>query len=296
MHRRHQHLNVPTEIVRTIVAIAELGSFSKAGDKLGLSQPAISAQVKRLQMLVGGDVFQKTNGGVIFTAKGRLVLAHARRLLDANDQILSLGGAVNSQPLRLGISSVYAELFFQRLSSAKQDGLISITCDHSNELSKLFYDGYLDIACLINPAKDLEHVLFEWEEEFVWVRSRNFVLRPGSPIPLIVWPGSAGDQPIINALEKSGLAYRVAVTSADQHVRLSAVAAGVGLMGSIQRSVPDAVTVAKEYYLPPLEPFRAAIFARSLSEIDRHTALIELLKLVTPAAPGRQSLKAVNIN
>ena len=34
MHRRHQHLNIPIEIVRTVVAISETGSLSKAGDRL----------------------------------------------------------------------------------------------------------------------------------------------------------------------------------------------------------------------------------------------------------------------
>ena len=43
MHRRHQHLNIPIEIVRTVVAISETGSLSKAGDRLGLSQPAIKS-------------------------------------------------------------------------------------------------------------------------------------------------------------------------------------------------------------------------------------------------------------
>ncbi len=59
MHRRYQHINIPTEIVRTLVVIAEMGSFSKAGEKLGLSQPAISAQMKRLQVLVGGTIFER---------------------------------------------------------------------------------------------------------------------------------------------------------------------------------------------------------------------------------------------
>jgi DNA-binding transcriptional LysR family regulator len=62
MHRRHQHTNIPTEIIRTIVSIAETGSFSKTGEKLKLGQPAISAQVKRLQLLIGGPVFEKAPG------------------------------------------------------------------------------------------------------------------------------------------------------------------------------------------------------------------------------------------
>lgn len=92
MHWRYQNINIPTEVVRTVVAISELGSFSKAGARLGLSQPAISAQMKRLQMLVGGDVFERTGGGLSLTPKGRLVLTQARKLLEANDQILSIGG------------------------------------------------------------------------------------------------------------------------------------------------------------------------------------------------------------
>ena len=79
MHRRYLHINIPTEIVRTIVVISETGSFSKAGEKLGLSQPAISAQVKRLQILVGGNIFEKVTGGVSLTPKGKLVLSQARK-------------------------------------------------------------------------------------------------------------------------------------------------------------------------------------------------------------------------
>jgi len=78
MHRRHQQINIPTEVVRTLVAIADAGSFSKAADCLRLSQPAISAQVKKLQLLIGGSVLQRSAGGALdFTQRGRLVLSHA---------------------------------------------------------------------------------------------------------------------------------------------------------------------------------------------------------------------------
>ena len=52
MHRRHEHFNVPIEIVRTVVAISETGSLTKVGERLGLSQPAVSAQMKRIQNFV----------------------------------------------------------------------------------------------------------------------------------------------------------------------------------------------------------------------------------------------------
>lgn len=79
MNRRHQHLNIPMEIVRTVVAIAETGSLSKAGERLGLSQPAVSSQINRLQSLVGGALFSKTANGTTTTELGKLALREARK-------------------------------------------------------------------------------------------------------------------------------------------------------------------------------------------------------------------------
>ena len=101
MQRRHQHLNVPSEIVRTIVAISETGSLSKAAKRLGLSQRAASSQIKRIQNLLGAGLFNKTSNGTVPTPFGKLVLDQARRMLDANDQMLRLGGSVEGpRPLR----------------------------------------------------------------------------------------------------------------------------------------------------------------------------------------------------
>jgi DNA-binding transcriptional LysR family regulator len=283
MQRRYLHTNIPTEIVRTIVVIAEAGSFSKAGERLGLSQPAISAQVKRLQMMVGGVMFEKVTGGVTFTPKGKTVLAYARKLLDANDQILSLGGAISDfQPTRLGLSSLFVKKFFETWRQGDAAVPISYICDHSAELAKSFEYGHLDIACLINPPPAIGSVAFEWREDYVWVRSRDFVLGHGNPIPLICWPGSLADELMINALEKAGLAYRVVFTSADHHSRITAVGAGVGLMGLPGRMVNDPLMIAKEYYLPPLAPSRAGILLRAGADPESVAPIFKVLKTLSP--------------
>jgi DNA-binding transcriptional LysR family regulator len=119
MHRRHQHFNIPIEIVRTVVAISEAGSLTKAAEKLSLSQPAVSAQIKRIQSLLGGELFKKTSNGTSPTELGKLVLHEARRMLDANDQMLRLGGVANGpQPLRLGISTLLLDEFVEQETAA----------------------------------------------------------------------------------------------------------------------------------------------------------------------------------
>jgi hypothetical protein len=137
MHRRHEHLNVPIEIVRTVVAISETGSLSRAGERLGLSQPAVSAQMKRIQTLLGGEIFRRTPNGTTATPLGKLVLNQARRMLEANDQMLRLGGTTEGpQPLRFGISTLFVEEFLQHETAESLAGIVMLT-EHSLGIAKL---------------------------------------------------------------------------------------------------------------------------------------------------------------
>ncbi|MCF8477121.1 MAG: LysR family transcriptional regulator, partial [Pseudolabrys sp.] len=84
--------NIPTDLLRTFVAVVDLRSFTKAAISLGVTQPAVSAQIKRLQFLIGDDIFDRSTHGVRLTPHGEIVISYARRLLSLNDQIVHLGG------------------------------------------------------------------------------------------------------------------------------------------------------------------------------------------------------------
>jgi DNA-binding transcriptional LysR family regulator len=284
MHRRYQENNIPTEIVRALAIIAETGSFSKAADRLGLSQPAISSQVKRLQLMVGGPIFDKTSPGITLTPKGKLILAFARKLLDANDQILLLGGAATeARPIRLGLSSLYVGYFLDIWRSAEPPACeMSLVCDYSAELAKALAEGYLDIACLVNPPPDVGAPSVGWEEDFVWVRSRNFVLRPGSPIPMIGWLNSLADRTTLQELERAGLSYRMVFSCSDHHARVAAVGAGLGLMALPKRQMSEPLVVATEYYLPPIPPRPAGVYVRPGAEVESFAPVVHALKLLAP--------------
>ncbi|MGW0776756.1 LysR substrate-binding domain-containing protein [Streptomyces sp. NPDC002835] len=69
--------------LRTIRAIADAGSLTKAATSLGLAQPALSAQLKRIERSLGGTLFERGRSGVRATALGELVLDRARVVLPA---------------------------------------------------------------------------------------------------------------------------------------------------------------------------------------------------------------------
>jgi molybdenum-dependent DNA-binding transcriptional regulator ModE len=102
----HIDLSPAVRTFQMLVAISETGSLTKAAERLGLSQPAVSSQIKRIQTMVGGNLFTKTVNATTATQLGKLVLHQARRILEANDQMLRIGGAAHlPQPIRLGLSA-----------------------------------------------------------------------------------------------------------------------------------------------------------------------------------------------
>jgi DNA-binding transcriptional LysR family regulator len=262
MQRRH--LNIPIEIVRTVVAISETGSLTKAAEQLGLSQPAVSSQIKRLEQIVGGSLFSKTPNGSCPTDLGRLVLSQARKIIEANDQVLALGGTNGgSDRLRLGLSTVFARRFMMG-QMPNGFGDVQIHAGSSQEISASLVEGHTDVACFFHLRGDIEPglaslIVDEYEDRLVWVRSKSFVLSPGAPIPIVTW---ANDDWMIQTLSRHSLSYRIAFSSQDHDAKRAAVEAGVGLSALPSRMVPSALVWAKEYYLPDLPTIKTLLCIR----------------------------------
>lgn len=72
---------LPIALLRTLVAVAESRSFSRAASLLGSSQPTVSAQVRRLEQLVGTTLIERTTRSVAPTAAARRLLPLARDML-----------------------------------------------------------------------------------------------------------------------------------------------------------------------------------------------------------------------
>ena len=113
--------NIPTDLLRTFVAICELGSFTKAAHLFELTQPAVSAHMRRLESMIGADLIEKSLAGVTLTECGAEVLRYARRMLAINDQIVSGGGLQSqAQVVRLGIPNLYAPTVLGRILEERE--------------------------------------------------------------------------------------------------------------------------------------------------------------------------------
>ena len=102
--------------LRTFAAVAEEGHLTRAADRLHVSQPAVSGQIKALEQEFELRLFERSASGMVLTVAGRELLAHAQRLLSAADDMkrtarhlsgevagtLRIGTVSNPQSIRLG--------------------------------------------------------------------------------------------------------------------------------------------------------------------------------------------------
>ncbi|MFT4115584.1 LysR family transcriptional regulator [Bradyrhizobium sp.] len=278
-----RHINVPTEIARTILTVQEVGSFTKAAELLGITQPAISSQLRRIETLVGGPLFSKNTNRNRVTELGLAVVHQCRKMIEANDQILAIGGIIrNDRLLRLGLSSLLVRAFLVDSARAVHPS-VSVHSDGSAALARRFLDGQLDVVCLLDgsglPSIELHpYVQREFTDELVWVQSPDFELAPGAPIPIITWAGE--NDPMTRSLAAQGLAYRIAFSGGDFDTKKMAVEAGLGLTCLPKRLVPADLVVATEFDLPALPQTKGLLCVnRDLDPLKANPTVDRLISL-----------------
>lgn len=275
--------NIPIELLRTAVAIAEAGSYTKAARELGLSQPAVSMQVKRLQKLFVGEIFDVSNGRPQLTAYGEAIVDSARRILSINDELLSL---VDVKPhgtnqLVVGIHNSIAMPALARLfkSLTFQNGHEVVFRNLSSQLLlKGVEGGYIDIALLTDPIRTPPVAILEWWEPIYWVKGREFHIDLSKPVPLVSSPGGFSDRAAVGALKRAGLRYRTAFVSPQINSRIAAVRAGMGIMVLAPRSMTDEVVIADAPGLPELPRVRCGIYLRHGLERSQVAQVIDALE------------------
>jgi LysR family hydrogen peroxide-inducible transcriptional activator len=107
--------------LRYLEALASTAHFGRAADAAGISQPALSMQIRELETALGGAVVERTAAGAVLTELGREAVARSARILALVRDLEDMGaaqGAILSGPLRLGVIPSVAPYLLPRLIAA----------------------------------------------------------------------------------------------------------------------------------------------------------------------------------
>jgi len=184
------------------VRVAELGSFTRASIALDIAQPALSRQIRLLEVELRQNLLIRNGRGVTTTEAGRLLLEHARGILHQVERTREeldrvRGGLTGRVALGLppSLSKVLAVPLIGACRTALPEARLSIIEGLTATMQELLVAGRLDIALLYNPtpSPDIDATLLLEEDLFLIERradradsGKPITLRELADVPLVI--------------------------------------------------------------------------------------------------------------
>lgn len=249
-------------LLRSFIAIIDTGSFTRAGERVHLTQSTISQQIRRLEQQLGCPLLDRSGRLVVATAEGEKLLGLARRILallaQAEEQVTE-----GSVALSLGVPEDFAAGAITPVLAAfardYPDVRLEVQSGLSHEIWQRFEAGELDLA-LVKQTRGQGAPLASWREPLVWVDSRDWPARERDPLPLVVFPSEGlYRRQMTEALDGLGRRWRIAYVSASLASLQGAVSAGIGVSLLPKRLMPADQLALTQW--PKVAPVELALHA-----------------------------------
>jgi len=287
----HPPRDFDIDVLRSLVAVAELGGLAQAGRRRGRTMAALSVQMRKLEEQAGVDLFFKDGRRLALTESGEVVLRYARRILALNDEAqLALHRSAVSGQVRVGTSQDFGEAWLPPLLARFRQqhpavGL-EVCIDLSSRLVRAVDEGEVDLALTLD-AGERPNTLCVGHLPLVWIAHRDFAWDRAQPLPLALFhaPCRFRDKAAAR-LDEAGIPWQVALVSSSLYGIWTAVNAKLGVtLRTPQGLQPDMEIVNGKFGLP------------DLGYVDVSLSLSSSASARTPAVAGlaqllRQALQA----
>jgi DNA-binding transcriptional LysR family regulator len=273
MERPMLHTLEP-ELLRSFVAIAEGGSFTAAARRVNRTQSAVSMQIKRLEELLGRELFRRDSRTVSLTPDGETLLGHARGILRAHQEALAcfdreaLAGEV-----AIGAPDDYASTFLPRILARFGEThprvLVNVVCRPSVDLLGCLAEGSVDMALVTQGSGESGGVLVH-REPLVWMTSACHRAHEQDPLPLAVFHhGCCFRRAATERLIRAGRPSRIAYTSLSVAGIYAALDAGLAVSVLLRSNLrPGLRTLTEAEGFPPLPEVGLTLQRSAASRAD----------------------------
>ncbi len=225
------------DLMRTLVAIASTGSVTAAAVRVARSPGAVSMQIKKLEETVGRVLFERSRQGMALNADGERLLGYAQRMLDVHRDALEVfRGPALSGLVRIGTIDDFGVVRLSQVlkgfARSHPEVVVDVTMGPSADLGPKLEQGELDLAvitpgCAI-PWRTMDTLLHE--EPLVWVGLQDGSALRRRPVPVALSSqGCAWRRDATEALERSGLDYRIAYTADFYEAQKAAIQADLAI-------------------------------------------------------------------
>ena len=240
-----------TELARTL-------HVSRAADRLGITQPALSHGLKRIEEQVGAKLFNRSKKGLTLTPAGQRVLEKAEELSKLWVDVLESANDENDKVtgiIHLGVHSAVAQYTLPKLLQKFINSYPSVTFQLHHGLSRHINEqvisNKLDVGFVVNPSPQPDLIIKEVLKDRVslW-KSQNLE----NTDVLICDPLLLQTQNILSKLHKNGFHFKRVIESTSLEVISQLVVAGVGYGILPERVIRTSAGIIK-IHNPPTAPF-----------------------------------------
>lgn len=267
-------MTIDTILLQCFIAAAEGGSFTKAAEKVGRTQSAVSQQIAKLENILGKNLF-KRGKNLELTNDGEVFLNYAKQIFSLHHEALDhfkepdLKGEV-----RFGIPETFASVFLydvlSEFISVHPHVSLHIECDLTLNLYESFKKKKLDLVLLkMELPKDAKFGVELSSEKLCWVGNQKLI-KNKKTLPLVISPKPCVyRKAAIEALDKKGIKWRTSFSSHSYSGIIAAVKAGLGLTILPQKMVPKDLHIIRSESLPKLEESHISL----LKATDKNPAI-----------------------
>jgi DNA-binding transcriptional LysR family regulator len=275
--------NIDIDLLRSFLTIYEAGSFSHAAEKLGRTQSTISQQIKKLEEILGKDVFIRNNRSVSLTTEGEVLLSYARQMVSINDEVFGrISKPDISGTVKLGAPEAFAtnhlpEVLVQ-FSKSHPSVALEVECDLSHHLLGKFEKGDFDIILIKRDNKTKIHGNKVWHETLVWAGLEKQKFKMGDTVPLILSPiPCVYRSKVVETLDKKKIKWKAVFTSSSMAGRIAAAKAGLGVTvipKEMLSQVHGLFSLGHDCGLPPISPIEIDLLQneQNMSDAARRLA------------------------
>ncbi len=264
--------NVPlldTDVLRTFVAIAECGSFTRAAKQVFRTPSALSMQIKRLEEILGQVLFVREARHVRLTAEGEVLLGYGRRLLRLNEEAVqqfltpTLEGRVSfgtTDDIGTRILPGVLAQFARSYPAVQVDVVVGSSQQNLDGLDA----GELDMVLLTtgNQGQEARGEVVH-TEPLVWAGREGGIAANRSPLPIaLAAHGCVWRRTALNALDQASMPYRVAYTCDHCSGQEAAMLADLAVAPFPVSLVRPPLRKLDREGLPPLADYQIALVRR----------------------------------
>ena len=253
--------------LKSFIAIAETGSFSKAASLVGRTQSALSLQMQKLEKNLGCQLFDRGGRKATLTDQGEIFLGYARRIILLQLEVYSrLKEPEVEGEIRLGTPEDFATHYLPDVLAAfrKQHPRVqlNVDCDLTLNLMGSFQQEKLDLILVKRDPQRVKGGTKVWREPLVWAGTTSWQVQ--KPLPLVVSPKPCIYRArAIAALDRAKIPWRISYVSPSLAGTLAAVKAGLGITVLPQNMLPNGVhSIRNELKLPQLADAEIALIKR----------------------------------